>query len=86
MPASSMVYYLYNMGRFIYFFDLIVYVLAAQTSASQAGPKFKIVRQEVWKNNSRDFSIKCRKFFFRSDFVILLAVQTSSHTFTCCQT
>ena len=47
MPASSMVYYLYNMGRFIYFFDLIVYVLAAQTSASQAGPKFKIVRQEV---------------------------------------
>ena len=30
-------------------------VLAAQTSASQAGSKFKTISQRVWKNNSRDF-------------------------------
>ena len=34
---------------------MFVYVLAAQISASQAGPKFKTVRQKVWKNISRDF-------------------------------
>ena len=39
-------------GGFIWRF---VYVLAAQTSAGQACPKFKTVRQRVWKNNSRDF-------------------------------
>ena len=36
---------------------IFVYVLAAQTSAGQAGPKFKTVYQRVWKNNSRDFKI-----------------------------
>ena len=38
-------------GLFEYIF---VYVLTAKTSASQAGPEFKTVRQRVWKNNSRD--------------------------------
>ena len=42
---------------FIPFSSLIlifVYVFAAQTSASPAGPKFKTVRQKIWKNNYRD--------------------------------
>ena len=38
-------------GRLILIF---LYVLAAQISAGQAGPKFNIVCQRVWKNNSRD--------------------------------
>ena len=34
---------------------LFVYILAAQTSASQAAPKFKTVHRRVKKNNPRDF-------------------------------
>ena len=48
------------------FFGLIlifVYVLAAQTSAGQAGPKFKTLRQRVWKNNPRDFMKICSGYF-----------------------
>ena len=43
---------------FVYFgwlFWIFVYLLAAKTSASQAGPKFKTVCQMVWKKTSRDF-------------------------------
>ena len=43
---------------FVLFCGLIwifVYDLASQPSARQAGPKFKIVRQRVRKNNSKDF-------------------------------
>ena len=42
---------------FVPFSELIwifIYVLAAQTSAGQAGSKFKTVCQRVWKNNSND--------------------------------
>ena len=39
-----------TLGRLIWIF---VYVLDAQTSAGQVGPKYKTVRQRVWKNNLR---------------------------------
>ena len=45
----------YSFAQFVGLFWIFVYVWAAQTSACQAGPKFKTVRQRVWKNNSRDF-------------------------------
>ena len=35
------------------YLNYLFYVLAAQTSASQEGAKFKTVPQKVWKNNSR---------------------------------
>jgi len=38
---------------------IFVYVLAAQTSACQAHPKFKTVRKRVWKNNLRVFKKIC---------------------------
>ena len=38
-------------GELIWIFG---YVLAAKTSAGQAGPKFKTVCQRVWKNNSSE--------------------------------
>ena len=34
---------------------IFAHVLAAQESAGQGGPKFKMVRQSVWKNNLRAF-------------------------------
>ena len=49
---NSSNYYFLLFGGLIWIF---VYELAVQTSASQAGPKFKTVRQRVWKNNSGDF-------------------------------
>ena len=41
-----------TLGRLIWIF---VYVLDAQTSAGQVGPRFKRVCQRVWKINSSDF-------------------------------
>ena len=37
------------------YLNYLFYVLAAQTSASQEGAKFKKIRKRVWKNNSRDY-------------------------------
>ena len=47
------------MGLFEYLFTKCV-----QTSAGQAGPNFKTVRQRVWKNNSR---VLRRSEYFKSD-------------------
>ena len=35
-------------------FEYLFFVLAEQTSADQAGSKFKTVRQKVWENDLRD--------------------------------